>query len=210
MIRCICTEKRTREYCSDFLCYDRIADYEVSADALSEEEILNLYRNICETMIGDGFLLIHGSALEIDGRGILFCAESGTGKSTHTRIWRETFGDRVSMINDDKPLVNAEKLTIHGTPWNGKDRISNDIFSTLDIICFLHRDETNRAEKCADPFPKLLEATYKPKDRELMQKTLTLLDNILNNTEFYDIYVNMEGDAAETVYEEILAKRYIK
>ena len=34
--------------------------------------------------------------------------DNGTGKSTHARLWRETFGDRVWMINDDKPLLRIE------------------------------------------------------------------------------------------------------
>lgn len=43
--------------------------------------------------------------LEIDGKAYMFSAPSGTGKSTHAKLWRDCFGDRVTMINDDKPLI---------------------------------------------------------------------------------------------------------
>ena len=56
-------------------------------------------------------LLMHGSALCMDGQPIVFTAPSGTGKSTHTRLWREMFGSRVWMIYDDKPML---KITGEG------------------------------------------------------------------------------------------------
>ena len=45
--------------------------------------------------------------------------DSGTGKSTHARLWRETFGDRAVMVNDDKPLLRITKdgVIAYGTPW---------------------------------------------------------------------------------------------
>ena len=53
----------------------------------------------------------HSSCLEMDGEGYLFTALSGTGKSTHTRNWRRYFGDRVLMINDDKPLIRRTAIS---------------------------------------------------------------------------------------------------
>jgi serine kinase of HPr protein (carbohydrate metabolism regulator) len=51
--------------------------------------------------------LFHGSAIAVDGVGYLFTAKSGTGKSTHARLWRELLGARAVMVNDDKPLLRV-------------------------------------------------------------------------------------------------------
>ena len=82
-----------------------------------------LYTKICKRILSDfdGFFF-HSSALAMDGEGYLFTALSGTGKSTHTRNWRRLFGDRVTMINDDKPIIRKcnGKFLVCGTPWMGK------------------------------------------------------------------------------------------
>lgn len=52
------------------------------------------YRKIAEKLVQYDVMLFHGSAVAVDGIGYLFTAKSGTGKSTHTRLWREYFGDR--------------------------------------------------------------------------------------------------------------------
>ena len=55
------------------------------------------------TVLGHG--IIHASSLAWRGRGVAFSANSGTGKSTHVGLWKDTFGDEVQIINDDKPAI---------------------------------------------------------------------------------------------------------
>ena len=66
----------------------------------------------------------------------MFTAPSGTGKSTHARLWREAFGERVVMINDDKPLllVRPEGVTVYGTPFRGKHGLGGDRSAPLRAI----------------------------------------------------------------------------
>ena len=66
-----------------------------------------------------GGLVLHASALSYKGRAIAFSAISGTGKSTHTGLWKEYFGENVEIINDDKPAVCFEggQPYLYGTPW---------------------------------------------------------------------------------------------
>lgn len=71
-----------------------------------------------------GALMLHASAVTIDGRAYLFMGRSGTGKSTHSRLWLETFpGCR--LLNDDCPLALPDPahpglFLVSGTPWSGK------------------------------------------------------------------------------------------
>ena len=68
-------------------------------------ETLAAYRKIAERMPEYDTVLFHGSAIAVDGQAYLFTARSGTGKSTHARLWRELLGDRAIMVNDDEPLI---------------------------------------------------------------------------------------------------------
>ena len=104
-------------------------------------ETLAVYRKIAEKMPDYDTFLFHGSAIAVDGTAYLFTAKSGTGKSTHTRLWRELLGDRAVMVNDDKPLirVNADGTAVaYGTPWDGKHRLSSNIAVPLRVICILN------------------------------------------------------------------------
>lgn len=69
----------------------------------------------------DGFL-IHASAVCAGGEAFLFLGKSGTGKSTHSRLWLETFPDSF-LLNDDNPavrLMSDGSIYAYGTPWSGK------------------------------------------------------------------------------------------
>ena len=57
-------------------------------------ETLAVYRKIAEELIENKTILFHGSVVAVDGKGYLFAAKSGTGKSTHTRLWRDYCGSR--------------------------------------------------------------------------------------------------------------------
>lgn len=66
-------------------------------------------------------IAIHTSVIEYKGRTVLFLGESGTGKSTHTRLWRENIEGAV-LLNDDSPMLRIidGKPWMFGSPWSGK------------------------------------------------------------------------------------------
>ena len=65
--------------------------------------------------------LIHASVICCGEGAALFLGESGTGKSTHTRLWREHIPG-AELLNDDSPAVRLTDglATVYGTPWSGK------------------------------------------------------------------------------------------
>ena len=64
---------------------------------------------------------IHTSVIQYKNRTVLFLGESGTGKSTHTRLWREHIEGAV-LLNDDSPMLRIidGKAWMFGSPWSGK------------------------------------------------------------------------------------------
>lgn len=167
-------------------------------------ETLAVYRKIAEKMPEYDTILMHGSALALDGEAYLFTAKSGTGKSTHARLWREVFGERAVMVNDDKPLVKIgpESATVYGTPWNGKHRLGENIAVPLKAVCILERDRENHIERTSksDAYPMLIQQTYRPAEPTGLAKTMTLISRLADSVGLYRLGCNMERAAAEVAY----------
>ena len=171
----------TREYCRAYLC-DKAAEAYVRVtedDLLREQELLDIeaveeglkkrkfggpfleraviQRRVAEALLQRGTLMMHGSTVAVDGYAYLFTAACGTGKSTHTRLWREAFGDRAVMVNDDKPFLKVESdwVLAYGTPWTGKHGLGENVCYPLRGICILKRGTENvirriGAEECME------------------------------------------------------------
>jgi hypothetical protein len=172
------------------------------SDAYLEVEAVN--RKIAEKLVDFNIQLFHGSAIAVDGQCYIFTAKSGTGKSTHTRLWRELLGDRALMVNDDKPLlqVTDHGVIVHGTPWNGKHNLGSNVSVPLKAICILERDETNHISQITakEALPMLLQQCYRSSDPEKLLKTLSLVDDLLHQVELYRLGCNMEPEAALVAY----------
>ncbi len=173
-------------------------------------ETLALYRKIADAMIAYDTLLFHGSAFSVDGDGYIFTAKSGTGKSTHTRLWREAFGERVFMVNDDKPLIRITdgEARVFGTPWCGKHNIGTNTSVPLRGIISLSRGDENNIVKGSknELFPKILSQIYRTKDISGLQRTLVLTDKLLGLVELYELSCNMNPDAPIVAYEGLRGK----
>ena len=169
-------------------------------------ETLAVYRKICLKMLDFGTFLFHGSAVAVDGQTFLFTAKSGTGKSTHTRFWRELFGERAVMVNDDKPLIHVcedGNVLVYGTPWNGKHNLDTNTSVPVRGICCLERDTENHIVPVSrsDAYPRLLRQIYRPTGTEEMLLTLKMIDRILETVPCYLLGCNMDPDAARVSYE---------
>jgi len=219
----------TRMFCSEYLC-ERTPDFSVEMtekDIVAERdnmakldqqdgvpirdfsdaylETIALHRKVAEELFAHDTIMFHGSVVAVDGAGYLFAAKSGTGKSTHTRLWRQMLGDRAVMINDDKPMlrmVNGQVLA-YGTPWNGKHRLSTNTCVPLRAICLLERGEENSIYPISvkEALVTLLQQSNRPADPAKMPKYLELLDLLAQGVRFYRLRCNMEPEAAQIAYQ---------
>ena len=176
-------------------------------------ESLAFYRKICEYLLDKNILLFHCSAIAMDGKAYLFTAPSGTGKSTHVRLWKERFGDRVTVINDDKPLlsVGEKEIRVFGTPYGGKHGLQTNTSAPVAAVIILHQSEENKVFPMSrrEAYPVLLNQTYRRNDPAGLLKTMDLVNKVAE-LPVYSLACNISTEAVTVIYEQLQKLEQIK
>ena len=94
---------------------------------------------------GLGTLLLHASVTRYEGRANLFFGVSGTGKSTHSRLWHE-FVPGSDLMNDDNPVIRWEDggFRVYGSPWSGKTVCYRNVVAPVNALVRLEQYPENR------------------------------------------------------------------
>lgn len=160
-----------------------------------------IQRKLADFLFEQGVLMTHGSTVAVDGRAYLFTAKCGTGKSTHTRLWRQVFGDRAAIVNDDKPFL---KLTDNGilacgSPWSGKHGLDTNIIVPLQGICILERGKENRIARILpeEALPMLLHQTHCPLALQNREPFEALVLQLAQTVPLWRMECNMDPQAAD-------------
>ena len=156
----------------------------------------SFYRQL---LLHKGFML-HASAVVMHGYAYLFSAPCGTGKSTHTDLWKQAFGEAVVMLNDDKPALKKEqnRWYAYGTPWSGKTAQNANLRVPLGGICVLTRGTKNEIEPyhgTAAIF-SLLDQTVRPQGSNARGELLELLDDLMSNVPVWKLCCTPTKEAA--------------
>lgn len=211
---------RTEAFCKEYLC--SCAPYidfsvEVTPEDIEAEreharqqgervfslpryEPMALYRKICAHILSKNAFLIHGAVIEYEGKGYLFTAKSGTGKTTHIRLWQQVFGaDKVTIVNGDKPILRIHngKFYAYGTPWCGKEGYNTNTKVELCGICVISRAESNSISLFSEE--KAIPALFSQimiEDSADLAKQLELIDSLLSMVPVYSLECNMDPEAA--------------
>ena len=219
----------TKDYCGKYLT-DTLSNYYISVspdDLIAEQKMLDIealeegiklrkfsepfleraviQRKIANILLDHHTLLMHGSTVGLDGSAYLFTAACGTGKSTHTRFWREFFGERAIMVNDDKPFLKIvnDQVIAYGSPWSGKHGLDQNVALPLKGICILHRGENNEIIPI-DPnevVDMIRHQCLMPGDTELSDSAIMLVDQLLANIPLWKMYCTKDPDAARISHE---------
>ena len=207
------------------LCEQYITTMDATADiivSVSEEELRREIEKAPEYFFGDGYaesvvvyekisnalpafdaFVMHSSVVGVDGKAYCFAAESGTGKSTHTQYWKELLGERLTVINGDKPIYRfvGDKLMAYGTPWCGKENWQTNTSAPLHAVCLLERREENGVFPI-DPFDVLGEMMhhfYMPVESDVDKpKLIELIDRMITTVPVYRLRCTNDRSAAET------------
>ncbi len=167
-------------------------------------------RAFAEALFGRDTLLLHGSCVAVDGAAYLFMARSGTGKSTHTRLWREAFGQRAIMVNDDKPFLQLREDAVYacGSPWSGKHGLDSNVRLPLRSICILTRGAENRIRPMAweAALPMLLHESYRPLDEEKASRMEAMVTNLAQRIPLWQMECTKDPQAAQIAFAAMSAK----
>jgi len=219
----------TRDYCGKYLteespqCHITVTreDLAFEQEALRQEaleegirirvftdpflERAAIQRKLAEFLFDRNVLMTHGSTVAVDGKAYLFTAKCGTGKSTHTRLWRQVFGQRAVMVNDDKPFLKltTNSILACGSPWSGKHGLDTNIAVPLQGICILERGKENRIERMPpeEALPMLLHQSYCPLLPEKENRFREQVQLLAEKTPLWYMYCNMDPSAAEVSYD---------
>ena len=210
-------ERLCRDYIIDKPCHIDMA-VSVSDEQIKEEmsisessfsegycEGICAYREICRRLpLEFGAYLFHSAVIEYGGDGFAFSAKSGTGKSTHIRLWRKRFGEGVHVVNGDKPILRFEgdKLYAYGTPWCGKEGWQTNTRVPLKALCFIERAEENTIRRIGadEAVMRLFHQILTPQDLETVDSLFPLLDRTLREIPCYVLGCNISEQAAEVAY----------
>ena len=93
-------------------------------------------------------LMVHASVIAHAEGGYMFLGKSGTGKSTHSRLWLNHIED-TELLNDDNPVIRMidGEASIYGTPWSGKTPCYKNRRLSLKAVVRLSQAPFNKIER---------------------------------------------------------------
>lgn len=214
------TRKRAEKYLSSF---DGDADIVIDCALENIQKVAsvkNLDPQTCEYLLTGvyfnhkllslGGFTFHASAIVYDGKAYLFTADSGVGKSTHTELWLKYAPDSF-LLNDDKPIITQKDGVFYasGSPWSGKNDISENLTVPLGGIAFLERAETPFIETASTLFAVrgIIKQTKLPSDKKLNDYLTSTIDKLLTAVPTYEFGCDISKEAFITSFEGMTGQK---
>ena len=146
-------------------------------------------------------LLFHSSVTVLDGKGYMFLGHSGTGKSTHSRQWKEAF-PACELLNDDNPAVRIwpdGTVRVYGSPWSGKTPCYKNDSAPVQALVQLAQAPENKITrlKMSQAYPYILASVSGLKVMpEMMDRIFESIAKLLEISPVYRLECLPNPDAA--------------
>ena len=156
-------------------------------------------------------IAVHSSVIMCNGKAVMFLGESGTGKSTHTRLWRETIKDAI-LLNDDSPILQVidDKVYVYGSPWSGKTPCFCNEKAELIGIVRLSQAPHNEIKplRVIEAFAALYPSCPPvfANDNYFSQKVCQIISDTLNNVKVWHLECLPDKEAAKLSFTTIFQK----
>ena len=157
-------------------------------------------------MLAHGLLTFHGVLMEYEGNGIIISAASGTGKTTHARLWRDL--RRALIINGDRAVCakTAEGWTGYGLPWSGTSGEQINRSVTIRALVVLRRGETNEAHRISalEAFHQVFAHVLYPSwDKALAEKMMDLLESFLRDVPIFLLSCRPDAESVDVLHDAL-------
>lgn len=160
-------------------------------------------------------LLVHSSVIREEGKARLFLGTSGTGKSTHSRLWLNEIKN-CDLINDDNPVIRLmkdeegkERLYVFGSPWSGKTPCYRNIKVEVGSIVRLKQAGTNEIKelKGIQAYAGMVTSASAIKwDREIMDNLASTASRIVSLVSCFELSCRPEPEAARLCHRKTSTK----
>lgn len=135
---------------------------------------------------------MHASVTEKDGKALVFLGVSGTGKSTHSRLWRE-FVPGSTLLNDDEPIIRLlddGSVRVYGGPWSGSTPCYKQASADVSAFVHLYQSKENKLTKLSTMkgFSSLYQSVaLMQTDKEGRMLAFNIVTDILNVVPCYKL-----------------------
>lgn len=192
-----------------------VTDADIAAEAEKSDirypqgylESIALYRKIAEKLPFYDAVVFHGAVIAYKGRAYAFTARSGVGKTTHIRLWLDRFGDKVHILNGDKPILRVIDGVVYaaGTPWRGKEGYGVPEMLPLEAVAFIDRAEEPSARQItpSEALTRIASQMYVPNEPRAAALSLAVLNKIISAIKLYDVKANMKTESCEVSFEAL-------
>ena len=158
-------------------------------------------------------LLIHASAVEYDGKAFLFLGKSGTGKSTHSRLWLDHISGAI-LLNDDNPIVRIidGKAYAYGSPWSGKTPCYKNRRLPLAGIVRLKQASENRMSPISGikAYAALLPSCSGMKlNHEMAEDIHSTISKVIESVPVYTLECRPDKEAAILCHQKFMADNIV-
>lgn len=175
-----------------------------------ESSVLNWMLMVAygQAILSFNTIMLHASVVEKDSQGFAFLGKSGTGKSTHSRLWLEHIPN-TELLNDDNPAIKVERdgtVTIYGTPWSGKTPCYKSRGVRLKGLVRLEQGLVNEWKKVtgADALMTVLPSCTAIRwNRQLYNRMVSHLEKVVGNVCIGQLTCLPDREAAQLCYQKL-------
>lgn len=152
---------------------------------------------------------VHSSVVVCNGQAVMCLGESGTGKSTHTRLWLENI-EGTHLLNDDSPIVSlaGSEVRVYGSPWSGKtDCYLQESYPIAGLLRLEQKKENSiRRLGVVESFAAL-QPSCPPslaKDEHCLDLLVSFISKVIERVPVYRMGCLPNADAARLSHKTIL------
>lgn len=155
-----------------------------------------------------GTLEMHASVIQNSGKAYLFLAKSGTGKSTHSRMWLENI-EGSTLLNDDNPIVRVlpdGQIRVYGSPWSGKTPCYVNEDYPIGAFVQIRRAAENRAipQNVVASYAMIYTSSSGIKfDRTMADQLNDTIAKVVSASRAFILECRPDAEAAKVCYEAV-------
>ena len=190
----VCMKSKDIEHCFNISRNREIVTSDLTLTQRYESHFLAYFLRTAFGMVSANHrtIKLHASVIEKKGKALVFMGKSGTGKSTHSRLWKE-FVPGCTLLNDDEPIVRVltdGAVRVYGAPCSGSTPCYRNAFAEVSAFVRLYQSSENKLTRLngLNAFASVFQsAAILRSDKENRELTISTVNDILEQVAVYKL-----------------------